>query len=124
MWDKSYSWYYGLYKHTNTHTCTHTYIHIYTHALSLTHTRAPTHMCNHIYTYTNALTHTCPHTHTHVYIYIYILPSSKGFGISTVGECHLGFYLAVNRLRTNKTQNFYMRAEHPGFFKYTLNKLN
>ena len=35
------------------------------------------------------------------------------------------FYLAVNKLTTDMTQNiFSLRAEHFGFIKYTLNKLD
>ena len=35
------------------------------------------------------------------------------------------FYLAVNKLITNKMQNiFYVIAKYSGFMKYTWNKLN
>ena len=35
------------------------------------------------------------------------------------------FYLAVSKLKTNKSQNIsYLTAEHFGFTKYTLNKID
>ena len=37
----------------------------------------------------------------------------------------VGFYLAVNKLTTDKTQNiFYFISEHSGFIKYLRNKLD
>ena len=34
------------------------------------------------------------------------------------------YYLAVNKLIIDTTQNIYLIAEHSGFIKYTLNKLD
>ena len=40
-------------------------------------------------------------------------------------DVHIGFYLTVNKLTTDKTQNmFYLIAEHFDFIKYYLNKLD
>ena len=53
----------------------------------------------------------------------FVLPLRKIKGINTLRAClPLVFYLAVNKLVTDKTQNFFsLIAEHFGFIKYTLN---
>ena len=44
---------------------------------------------------------------------------------NTMELAHLGFYLAVNKLITDKTQkSFSLIAKQSGFIKYTLNKLD
>lgn len=57
---------------------------------------------------------------------IIILTPGKNCGIGIHTECSLWFfYLAINKLVTDKMQNvFNLIVEHSGFIKYTLNKLD
>lgn len=57
---------------------------------------------------------------------IIILTPGKNCGIGIHTGCSLWFfYLAINKLVTDKMQNvFNLIVEHSGFIKYTLNKLD
>ena len=52
------------------------------------------------------------------------MPKIKELALSVCFLLFGFFYLAVNKLITDKILNiFYLKAEHPGFIKYSLNKL-
>ena len=60
------------------------------------------------------------------YLQYNMLTSGKNYGFIKLGVCStFFFYLAVNKLIIDKTQNtFYLIPEHTGFIKYSLNQLD